>query len=177
MNADDRALIDAFESLTLGLEHWTQRTHVAIAFLYLTEHGHAGALDRLRGRIKAFNLHHGIEETPTSGYNETTTAALLTLVDSVRRAYAEHLPAPDAESFCDAHPELMSKHVLRFFYSPGRRLHPDAKERFVEPDLAPLPAPPGRRLILPGSTTTSAREMPPFVEAEQAAPGTGEAAG
>jgi len=44
-----------------------------------------------------------------------------------------------ADEFCDRHPQLLNKHVLRFFYSPNRRLHPEAKFRFVEPDLAPLP--------------------------------------
>jgi hypothetical protein len=37
------------------------------------------------------------------------------------------------------HPQLMSKHVLRLFYSPAGRMHPEAKATFIEPDLAPLP--------------------------------------
>jgi hypothetical protein len=37
------------------------------------------------------------------------------------------------------HPQLMTKHALRLFYSPQRRMHPDAKGRFIEPDLTPLP--------------------------------------
>lgn len=139
MNAEDETLIRTFEELSLGLQEWTQRTHVAIAFLYLREHGFDGALDRLRHRIRAFNARYGIEESPTRGYNETTTVALLTLVETVRQACGAVIPAASAAEFCDAHPQLMSKHILRFFYSPERRMHPDAKARFVEPDLAPLP--------------------------------------
>ena len=74
-----------------------------------------------------------------SGYNETTTVAFLHLVEAVRQAYGELYPANTAAEFCDLHPERMNKHVLRFFYSPARRGHPDAKTRFIEPDLAPLP--------------------------------------
>ncbi len=54
-------------------------------------------------------------------------------------AYGQTFPTPDAESFCDTHPQLQTRHVLRLFYSPERRMHPLAKTQFVEPDLAPLP--------------------------------------
>jgi hypothetical protein len=33
----------------------------------------------------------------------------------------------------------MTRHALRLFYSPQQRMHPLAKQQFVEPDLAPLP--------------------------------------
>ena len=49
----------------------------------------------------------------------------------------EALPA-----FADAHPHLLSKSLLRLYYTEERALSPAAKERFVEPDLAPLPPPP-----------------------------------
>ena len=48
-------------------------------------------------------------------------------------------PAKTAAEFCDLHPELMNKHVLRFFYSPDRRGHSEAKTKFIEPDLTALP--------------------------------------
>jgi hypothetical protein len=54
-------------------------------------------------------------------------------------AYGEASPAPTADAFCDAHPQLMARHALRLFYSPQRRMDPRAKAQFVEPDLAPLP--------------------------------------
>ena len=76
---------------------------------------------------------------PLEGYNETTTHAFMRLIDATRRAYGRLYPTPDADTFCDTHPQLMSKHILRLFYSPQRRGHPAAKQRFIEPDLAPLP--------------------------------------
>jgi hypothetical protein len=74
-----------------------------------------------------------------SGYNETTTHAFMHLILATTRAYGGTHPAPDADAFCDSHPQLMTRHALRLFYSPGRRMHPLAKSRFMEPDLAPLP--------------------------------------
>ena len=38
--------------------------------------------------------------------------------------------------------EKESKFALRFFYSPEQRIRPEAKTRFVEPDMASLPVPP-----------------------------------
>ena len=75
----------------------------------------------------------------TRGYNETTTHAMMHLIAATMAAYGEAMPTPDADSFCDTHPHLLSKHILRLFYSPARRMHPDAKSRFIEPDLATLP--------------------------------------
>lgn len=139
MSDKDKELIQAFEDLSLGLDRWDQRTHVSIAFLYLRELGFNDALEELRKRIKAFNAHNQIEETATSGYNETTTVALLQLIHSVMISYGKVFPVESADDFCDTHPQLMSKHVLRFFYSPEQRIHVDAKSQFIEPDLASLP--------------------------------------
>jgi hypothetical protein len=80
-----------------------------------------------------------VPEGPTSGYNETTTRAFLHLIAATMAAYGETHPTPDGDTFCDAHPQLMTRHALRLFYSPQRRMHSLAKTQFIEPDLAPLP--------------------------------------
>ena len=136
---DDRELLAQFESRTLPFAQWTHRAHVKVAFLYLRECGFDAALDRLRTGIKSYNGANNVPDTPTSGYNETTTHAFLHLIHATMRAYGEVVPTPDAEAFCNAHPQLQHRHALRLFYSRQRRMHPDAKTRFVEPDLAPLP--------------------------------------
>ena len=137
---DDRDLLAQFESLTLPFAQWTHRAHVKVAYLYLRkERAFEAALAKLRRGIQAYNSANNVPESPTSGYNETTTHAFLRLIDATLRAYGEVFPAPDADAFCDAHPQLLTRHALRLFYSPERRMHPDAKRRFVEPDLAPLP--------------------------------------
>ncbi len=135
----DDEFVGQFESLTLPAEAWTHRAHVRLTYVYLERLGLDDALERIRSGIKVFNAHHGVPEGPLSGYNETTTVAFVRIVDAVRRAYATSHPVTDAGSFCDMHPQLLSKHILRLFYSPDRRVHPDAKTTFIEPDLAPLP--------------------------------------
>src|SRR4051812_23067670 len=135
----DDELLRAFEELTLPLEQWTHRAHVKVAFTYLRRHPFDEALRRMRDGVKAYNTRHGVPEGPTSGYNETTTHAFLHLIAATLHAYGQTHPTPDADAFCDTHPQLMTRHALRLFYSPQRRMHALAKTQFVEPDLAPLP--------------------------------------
>jgi hypothetical protein len=136
---DDREFLQQFESRALPYGQWTHRAHVKVAFLYLRDLPFAAALARLRAGIQAYNAAHGVPEGPTSGYNETTTQAFLRLIAATMAAYGAMFPTPDADSFCDTHPQLLQKHVLRLFYSPAQRMRPEAKWAFVEPDLAPLP--------------------------------------
>ena len=94
---------------------------------------------KMRAGVKAYNAKNHVPDGPTSGYNETTTHAFLHLIAATIRAYDNVLRSPDADAFCNAHPQLMTRHALRLFYSPQQRMHPLAKQQFVEPDLAPLP--------------------------------------
>lgn len=132
-------MLAQFESRTLPFDQWTHRMHVKVAYTYLCDHPLEEAIDRMRAGIKAYNAANDVPETPTSGYDETTTQAFMRIIHAVMRAYATAIPVGSADEFCDTHPQLLQKQVLRLFYSPEQRLRPDAKTSFVEPDLAPLP--------------------------------------
>jgi len=136
---DDAELLRQFETLTLPFNQWTHRAHVRVAFSYLRAHPFDEALLRMRRGVKAYNAANNVPESATSGYNETTTHAFLHLIAATMAAYGGVFPVDTADAFCDTHPQLMTRHVLRFFYSPQQRMHPLAKTQFVEPDLAPLP--------------------------------------
>jgi hypothetical protein len=136
---DDAELLRQFESRTLPFDQWTHRSHVKLACLYLRRHPFPEALRRVREGIQAYNAVRGVPEGPGSGYNETTTHALLQIIAAVLSAYESTFPTSSADEFCDTHPQLMTKHVLRLFYSPQRRMLPESKTSFVEPDLAALP--------------------------------------
>jgi len=135
----DDQFLAAFESQSLPFDQWTHRAHVKVAFLYVRALGFDAGLARVRQGIQAYNAAHNVPDGPTSGYNETTTAAFVHLVAATMRAYGDALPTPDADTFCDTHPQLMTRHALRLFYSPQRRTDPRAKTALVAPDLAPLP--------------------------------------
>ncbi len=135
----DAEFLASFEDCSLTLEQWDHRAHVKVAYLYLERNSFADALSRIRDGIKKFNAAHDVPDGPLMGYNETTTVAFVHLVAATMAAYAEYCPVASADEFCDQDSQLMSRHILRLFYSPKRRSHPDAKERFIKPDLAELP--------------------------------------
>ena len=138
MGDDD--LLRAFENCSLPYAEWTHRCHVKVAYLYLRRFPYEGALARIRNGIQRYNAAQSIVESPTTGYNETTTVAFSRLIAAAIETCrpAGHLLT--ADQFCDAHPQLMTSRALRSFYSPALRADPRTKLQFVEPDLAPLPA-------------------------------------
>lgn len=135
----DEELLRSFEDCTLPYEAWTHRAHVKVAFLYLRDRDFHEALALIRSGIKRFNASKNVLEGTNMGYCETTTCAFSQIIAATIGSYGETVPALDADAFCDAHPHLLTRHVLRLFYSPERRLDPRAKTEFLEPDLAPLP--------------------------------------
>ncbi len=135
----DSDLLSQFEACMLPGEFWTHRAHVRVAYLYLSQLPFDEAIVKLRQGIKAYNSSRNVEESATSGYNDTTTVAFAHIVAATIAAYGRAFPVATSDEFCDTHGQLMSPKILRMFYSPERRMHPDAKAKFIEPDLAPLP--------------------------------------
>lgn len=136
---DDLALLRDFEAGTIPLEAWTHEAHVRVAWLYLRRLG-PGALDKMRAGLQAFLVAKGIDP---GRYNETVTACYLRLIQD---AMGRH-PGRDWDGFRQAHPDLFDRErppTLRH-YRKETLLSDEAKARFVEPDLEPLPAlePPG----------------------------------
>ena len=132
----DEELQSAFESCTLPFASWNHRAHVRMAFLYASQHPFQAALDRMRVSIKAYNASQHVPESLDRGYHETITVAFMRLVFSKLTRTG---PFPDSQAFCDGHPDLLDKSVLLKFYSKERLRTAEAKQGFVEPDLAELP--------------------------------------
>lgn len=133
---DDDAFMAAFDGATIPKQRWRHRDHVRAAWLHLARAPFDEALPRLRAGIRRLNAAHGVVEAVDRGYHETLTHAWLRLVDTTRRA---HGPEVDSDAFCDRHPHLLAPTLLRLYYTRDRIVSPEAKRRFVEPDLAPLP--------------------------------------
>jgi hypothetical protein len=110
-----------------------------MSYLYLSRYPFDEALAKICAGIKKFVAVNKVPDGPMSGYNQTTTHAFAHLIAATMSAYRDTHRVSTAEEFCDMHPQLMNKHVLRFFYSPRRRMDPRAKTTFVEPDLTALP--------------------------------------
>lgn len=137
---DDDTFLSQFEACTLPFDQWTHRAHVKVAWLYLSRFGLDEALTRVRAGIKAYNAANDVPEGPGVGYSETMTHAFMHIIHATMQAYGELFPVKTADEFCDTHPHLLHRTLLRIFYSPeGRRDLAAEKVRFIEPDMCPLP--------------------------------------
>lgn len=148
----DEALWEAFIEARMTHSQWTHRAHVRIGYLHLCRHPYPQALELVRSRIQRLNAIHGTPEAIDRGYHETMTCAFMQLI----AAAAAEMRGADSQAFCDAHPELLDRRVLRKFYTRGRMLTLKAKAEFVAPDLQPLPEIPAE----PGSSQQPAHDEP-----------------
>ncbi len=135
MEADD-TFLTAFEDGSFPFAEWRHRAHIKVAYLYLTRFDFTTARERVRAGIQTYNRAHKVPEGPDRGYHDTVTVAWMHLVHVTLQ---QHGGAATADAFLDAHPELLEKKVLRFFYSASRITSPEAKARFIEPDLTNFP--------------------------------------
>ena len=133
---DDDAFLARFEALSIPLEEWNHRAHLRVAWTYLRRLGLLLAIERMRAGIPKFNAAKGIVDALDRGYHDTLTVAWLRIVDAMMKA---HGPEADATTFLDKHTQMHSKVLLRLYYTRDRIMTAEAKSRFVEPDLAPLP--------------------------------------
>ncbi len=132
----DAEFLQQFESLTLPLAQWHHRDHLRVAYLYLTQNDFETAARKVTTGIRAHNAAHGIVDTPTSGYHETQTLLWLHLVAATLAQYG---PGEGVDDFLNFHSQLFTQKIHRFYYSKALYTSPEARARFVPPDLAALP--------------------------------------
>ena len=133
LSADDRRFIAGLEAAAVEPGQFDHRAHVRAAYIYLTGHDVDGAAARMRDTLRAFLQHHGI---PVSKYHETITRAWIL---AVRHFMDRTPPTPCADVFIDANPRLLDPKIMLTHYSAELLFSPEARARFVEPDIDPIP--------------------------------------
>jgi hypothetical protein len=133
----DAEFLTAFRAQAIPSNEWTHRAHVRAAYLHLCEMPFEEAMDAMRDGIKKLNASNGVVETPERGYHETLTRAWLTVISATIRSRGR---GDGFEAFAAQQPHLLTSTLLRVFYSASG-MTPESRYSFVEPDLAPLPAP------------------------------------
>lgn len=122
---------------TLPRERWTHAAHFAAALWFLCHYSFEDALRFIRDSIRSYNEASGVANTETSGYHETITEA------SLRAAAHFRYIGRDAplHAVCNellASPFGKSDWILRH-WTKERLFTPDARKRWVDPDLSALP--------------------------------------
>jgi hypothetical protein len=124
------------QTRTLPKCEWTHAAHFAAAMWVLTRANLVAERD-LPAVIRAYNEATGTPNTDTTGYHETITLASI----RVARAYLDNRShAGRAEVLREllASPFGRSDWLLAY-YSRGHLFSVEARRRWVEPDLSPLP--------------------------------------
>jgi hypothetical protein len=121
---------------TLPKREWTHAAHFAAAMWVLT-HPNLVAERDLPALIRGYNEATGTRNTDTTGYHETITQA------SIRAARVFLAKRPDAGR-AEILSELLASPFgrsdwLLAYYSRDRLFSVEARRRWIEPDLSPLP--------------------------------------
>lgn len=129
---NDEDFLRAFEDLSFPVEQFHHREHIRVAWLYLKSSDATRAAERMSAGIRRFANHHGA----TTKYHHTLTLAWMRLVAA---ALVETQEGHNFMEFLAEHLELGDKELLKKYYSAELLQTTAARDRWVEPDLQPLP--------------------------------------
>lgn len=133
LSADDHAFVTRFEAGACAPAEFDHRAHVRLAYAYLVDRDTDAAVTAMQNALLAFLRHHGID---TAKYHETLTRAWIM---AVRHFMTRSGPTASADAFIDANPALLDTKIMLTHYSAAVLFSEEARRRFVEPDLDPIP--------------------------------------
>lgn len=134
--AEDHTFSAAFESCSVAPAQFNHEAHVRMAYIYLAQFDVEAAVQRMRGALQAFLQHN---EIPPSKFHETLTRAWILAV----RHFMDKGSSASATDFIARNPELLDSRIMLTHYSARVLFSADARASYVEPDLEPIPRPPG----------------------------------
>ena len=123
--------------LTLPKARWTHRGHFACALWLIAKRPDLDLARAMPGFIRAYNEATGVANTDTGGYHETITLASLR---GAKAFLAERngIPLHAVANALMASP-LGDKNWPLTYWTSARLFSVEARRRWVEPDIAPLP--------------------------------------
>lgn len=133
LSAEDRQFREDFGAGRLTPEAFDHRGHIRLAYVHLAEADPDAALASLRSALQSFLRQHGI---PASKYHETLTRAWIL---AVRHFMATSPPAASSDEFIACNPGLLDSRIMMTHYSTDLLFSQEARARFLEPNLDPIP--------------------------------------
>lgn len=133
VSKSDLEFLAAFEAGAIAPADFDHRAHVRLAYIYLATNDVERATARMRAALHNFLRHHGI--TPTKYHETLTQAWILAVFHFMHRTTS----ASSADDFIARTPILLDSRIMMTHYSVERLFSPHARQRFVEPDLDPIP--------------------------------------
>jgi hypothetical protein len=133
LSMSDREFRAAFEAGALAPADFSHRAHVRLAYVYLAESDVDLALERMRAALVGFLCVHGL---PASKYHATLTRAWILAVDHFMHRSPE---ADSGDDFISRNPLLLDTKIMLTHYSADLLFSDQARVKFVEPNLDPIP--------------------------------------
>ncbi len=134
--SDDVVFWRQFNQRAISDPDFGHEAHVRAAYLVIQNHGFENALAPMRDGLRELLANAQLAGyEPRTGYHETITVFWL---HTVRRHMAGRTFA-NSQEFVRSSPELLDKRLMLRHYSKDRLMSDEARARFIEPDLAPLP--------------------------------------
>ncbi|MGH9867247.1 MAG: hypothetical protein ACREAA_03660 [Candidatus Polarisedimenticolia bacterium] len=133
LSAEDRSFRADFEACAVSPDTFGHRAHVRLAYTYLAENDADTATTLMRTALLAFLRHHGIDMTK---YHETMTRAWIL---AVRHFMEISSSSSSADAFIAGNPILLDGRIMLTHYSADLLFSQEARARFVEPDVDPIP--------------------------------------
>jgi hypothetical protein len=133
LSASDQNFRAEFDACRLSPAVFDHRAHVRLAYVYLVEHDVETAHGLMQHGLLNFLRHHGID---ASKYHETMTRAWVMAV----RHFMEVSPGSEsADTFIENNPKLLDSKIMMTHYSAEVLFSDEARAKFVEPNLSPIP--------------------------------------
>lgn len=130
---EDEAFRTDFENLAVSAEAFGHAAHVRLAYVYLCGATAEDAYESMRDALRAFLRHLGADP---GKYHETLTRSWIL---AVRHFMEESAPCSSAAEFVERNPSLLDSKLMLKHYSAEVLFSSEARDRFVDPDIASIP--------------------------------------
>lgn len=129
-------VVKDFETCVLPLENFTHRAHLTVASAYIARHEKEAATNLMRRRIQDYLCAKKIVTTKEGGYHETLTLFYMNLLHSHSERAEAGLSILELVNKL-VH-ECGDKDLPLRHYTKEYLMSPEARLRWLEPDLKPL---------------------------------------
>ncbi len=133
LSTKDQKFLALFESCKIPPAEFNHRAHLRLAYIYLTEYDIETAYHKMSEAIQSFLEYNGVD---LSKYHVTMTR---TWILAVRYFMEATSSAGSADSFIEQNPKMLDSKIMMTHYSAEVLFSDEARTRFVEPDLDPIP--------------------------------------
>lgn len=123
------------EACEFPVGDFDHRAHLRLAYIYIIDHGPDQAVVRMRETLTVLLKHAGID--PAAKFHVTLTKAWVLAVHHFMRGTKL---SGSGNDFIDQNPEMLDSGIMLTHYSAEILFSEQARRRFVEPNLDPIPA-------------------------------------